>query len=504
MTSPSPRDQRIAPARIEPETFRALGYELVERLTDFMEALPDRSVKPKQSAQDIQAWLAEAAFPETASPAQEVLGQACDLLCGHAVSTSHPRFWAYVMGAASPMGMLADFLAAGISAPATSYGTSGLTVAMEAQTVQWIARLIGYPSGCGGLFVSGGSVANLVALRMALHAVLGADVRTAGLAGPQASQLCLYATEDAHSSIDAEAEIVGLGTQRIRRIGLDAEGRMDVTDLRRQIQADKAAGKRPLMVVATAGTTSLGAVDPLRDIARICRDEQVWFHVDGAYGGFAALSPDAPDDIHGLREADSVTIDPHKWLYMPADVGCVLTRDPKLLLDTFRQGAPYYAESDEQALLGGPERLQFRDLGLQTTRAFRALKVRLGLQLVGRSGYQQMITDDIRLARKLHELADAHPELEAFTHHLSITTFRYRPANITSGTAEGEARLDRLNHAILDELHHRGIAYPSHTTVQGKFALRVCIVNFNTALADLEDLVRHVTEIGREAERDIA
>ncbi|WP_220702124.1 pyridoxal phosphate-dependent decarboxylase family protein [Trinickia fusca] len=504
MASPSSLDQRIAPARIEPETFRALGHELVERLADFMAALPDRSVKPRQSAQDIQSWLAEAAFPETASPAQQVLGQACDLLCSHAVSTSHPRFWAYVMGAASPMGMFADFLAAAVSAPATSYATSGLTVAMEAQTIQWMARLIGYPSGGGGLFVSGGSVANLVALRLALHAVLGADVRAVGLADPEASQLCLYATEDAHSSIDAAAEVSGLGTQRIRRIRLDAAGRMDVTDLQQKIRADKTTGKTPLMVVATAGTTSLGAVDPLRDIARICRDEQVWFHVDGAYGGFAALSPDAPDDIHGLQEADSVTIDPHKWLYMPADIGCVLTRDPKLLLDTFRQGAPYYAENDEQALLGGPERLQFRDLGLQTTRAFRALKVRLGLQLVGRSGYRQMITDDIRLARKLHEIAGSHPELEAFTHHLSITTFRYRPANSVSGTAEGEARLDRLNHAILDELHRCGIAYPSHTTVRGKFALRVCIVNFNTSLADLEDLVRHVTDIGRAVSRDLA
>ncbi|MDY7806872.1 aminotransferase class V-fold PLP-dependent enzyme [Burkholderia stagnalis] len=495
---PSPGPRRAA-ARIEPDAFRELGHTLVDRLADFMAGLPDRSVKPKQTAHDIRQWLSGAAFPEQASPAAQVLSQACDMLSEHAVSTSHPRFWAYIMGAASPMGALADFLASAISAPMTSFGTSGLTVAMEAQTIEWMARLIGYPADCGGLFVSGGSIGNLVALRLALQSALGPKARADGLSGEHSASICLYATADAHSSIDAAAQMCGLGTSHIRRIDVDEHGRMKPDHLQQSIGADLGAGKRPVMVVATAGTTSLGAVDPLIDIARICRDENVWFHVDGAYGGLAAVSPEAPDDIHGLREADSVTIDPHKWMYMPADVGCVLTRDPGLLYDTFREGAPYYAENDEQRLLGGPERLQFRDLGPQTTRAFRALKVRLGLQLVGRSGYRQMITDDILLARALYERVDGHAELDALTLHLSIATFRFRPAGMASGTKDAEARLEKLNRHILHELHADGIAYPSHTTIAGKFALRVCIVNFNTTLADIEELVRHVVRIGRAA-----
>lgn len=494
--------ERIAPAHIDSDQFRVLGHALVDRISVFLSALPGEPIKSEHAAARITALLEEAIFPEQGSAAEQVLSEASDLLCQHAMSTSHPRFWAYIMGASSPMAILADFLAAAISAPMTSYATSALTVAMEAQTIQWMAQLVGYPAGCGGLFLSGGSIANLVALRLALFVKAGFDVRTEGLSSAAAGALCFYASSDAHSSIVAAAQICGLGTRALHEIALDAHGRMDTASLRRQINIDKAAGYKPFMVIAIAGTTTLGVVDPLPEIADICRSEDLWFHVDGAYGGFAALSPQAPSDILGLREADSLTIDPHKWLYMPADVGCFLTRDPKLLFATFQQGAPYYADNDEQALLGGPQVMQFRDLGPQTTRGFRALKVRLGLQFVGREGYQRMITDDILLARRLYEIAQGQPGLEALSHHLSITTFRYVPSDLTATKVDQESYLNALNQEILQCLHSRGVAYPSHTSLGNQFALRLCIVNYNTTLADIEALARLVLEIGTEIDRE--
>ncbi|MCG8422364.1 MAG: aminotransferase class V-fold PLP-dependent enzyme [Proteobacteria bacterium] len=486
---------RTAEAAIDPENFRALGHRLVDQLSDFFTALPGQPLRSSITAEQIRDLIGNDAIPQRGMDAERVLASASDLLCRHAMSTSHPRFWAYIMGAASPIAALADFLASAVSPPMTSYPTSALTVAMEAQTVRWVAELIGYSTDCSGLFLSGGSVANLVALRAALAATVGSEVRTRGLSGPA---LCFYASADAHSSIAAAADICGLGTDAVHPISVDRRGRMDPDDLHRQIRVDRGNGKRPFLVVATAGTTTLGAVDPLPEIARLCRQEDLWFHVDGAYGGFAAVSPEAPGELRELREADSITVDPHKWLYMPADVGCLLVRDRRVLFDTFHQGAPYYANSDEQALLGGPEVLQFRDLGPQVSRGFRALKVRLGLQLAGYEGYRRMITDDISLARRVHELAEQEPELQAMTHSLSIATFRYVPADMSDPAAARAEYLNQLNKGILHELHARGIAYPSHTSIRGTYVIRVCIVNYNTTLADVEQLPRLVVEIGRE------
>jgi aromatic-L-amino-acid decarboxylase len=239
-------------------------------------------------------------------------------------------------------------------------------------------------------------------------------------------------------------------------------------------------------------------VDPLPRLGALCRQHHLWFHVDGAYGGFAVLSHKAPSDLRGLREADSLVVDPHKWLYMPADIGCLLTRDRRILYDTFHQGAPYYAESDEQSLLGGPETLQFRDLGPQTTRSLRALKVRLFLQCVGRDGYARMLDEDMQLARRLHELVSDTPSLEALTQELSITTFRYVPRDLAPEAVSHQDYLNALNREILHRIQDSGLAYPSHTSLQGLFALRVCVVNYNTTLADIEALPRVVCEVGAE------
>jgi aromatic-L-amino-acid decarboxylase len=301
----------------------------------------------------------------------------------------------------------------------------------------------------------------------------------------------LYASAETHTWIQKAADLFGLGTEAIRWIPTDQELRMDVSALRDAIADDLGAGRRPLMVVGTAGSVSTGAVDPLHAIADVCRARGIWFHVDGAYGGFAAAVPGAASELDGLARADSVAVDPHKWLYAPLEAGCVLVRDSAALRAAFAYHPPYYHF--------GVEATNYVDYGLQNSRGFRALKVWLALRQVGRQGYLRMIGDDLALARRLREQVAAHPELEPLTHALSITTFRYVPEDLRPrvGDAATEEYLNRLNQALLDRLQKDGEAFVSNAVIRGRYALRACIVNFNTTVADVDALPGIVARSGR-------
>jgi glutamate/tyrosine decarboxylase-like PLP-dependent enzyme len=284
----------------------------------------------------------------------------------------------------------------------------------------------------------------------------------------------------------------GLGTDGIRWIPTDDQLRMDTAALRKQIQADRAAGDRPFLVVGAAGSVSTGAIDPLPAIAAICREYDLWFHVDGAYGGFAAMLPDASPDLRGLSEADSVAVDPHKWLYAPIEAACALVRDPGKLREAFAYHPPYYHF--------GVEAINYFDFGPQNTRGFRALKVWLAIQQVGREGYVQMLSDDVRLAQELYRRVSDHPALEAFTQSLSITTFRYVPSDLRPGSEEVENYLNQLNRELLTRLQNGGEAYVSNAVIGGQFVLRACIVNFRTSLADVGALPEIVTRLGQKVD----
>jgi glutamate/tyrosine decarboxylase-like PLP-dependent enzyme len=283
----------------------------------------------------------------------------------------------------------------------------------------------------------------------------------------------------------------GFGTNAIRWIPADAHQRMDVGALRRQIEADRQAGLRPFFVVGTAGSVSTGAVDPLDEIAAVCREQRLWFHIDGAYGAVAAQVPGAPVSLRGLAEADSVAVDPHKWLYAPLEAGCVLVRDPEALRRAFSYHPAYY-HFDEQVV-------NFFEMGPQNSRGFRALKVWLALRQVGRDGYRRMIADDILLAEHLYERVSGHPEFEAGTQSLSITTFRYVPVDLRAsvGVEAADTYLDQLNRELLVAIERSGQAFVSSAVVNGRFLLRACIVNFHTSLNDIDALVRLVSRLGR-------
>jgi glutamate/tyrosine decarboxylase-like PLP-dependent enzyme len=485
---------RESPLELAPEEFRRLGHALVDEIAGFLASLPKRPVTRAASPEELRALLPQGGLPEQGEPPDRLLAEAAQLLFDRSLLNGHPRFWGYITSSAAPIGALADLLAASVNPNVGGWALSPVATEIEAQTVAWIADLLGYPTSCGGLLVSGGNMANVVCLLAARKARLPGDVRAGGIAAAGGRPVRIYASTETHTWLQTAADLVGLGTDSIAWIPTDGDLRLDLDALRDRLREDEEAGALPLAVVGAAGTVSTGAVDPLAELAELARERGIWLHVDAAYGGFAVALPDASPDLRALREADSVAVDPHKWLYAPLEAGCALVRDRALLRDTFSFRPPYYrfGTEDEEGLLN------YFEYGPQNSRGFRALKVWLGLRQAGRSGYARMIADDVGLAGGLFDLARADPELEAWTTSLSITTFRFRPADLAGRGAAADAYLDKLNTALLDRLQAGGEAFVSNAVVDGRFLLRACIVNFRTTRADLEALVAVVKRLGRE------
>jgi aromatic-L-amino-acid decarboxylase len=484
--------KRHAPLEMDPEEFRRLGRRVVDRIADFLASLPERRVTPGETPQQLRKILGEGSLPQRGAPAEGLLDEAAQLLIEHSLFNGHARFWGYITSSAAPIGALADLLASAVNPNVGAFGLSPIATEIELQTVRWIAEMIGFPSGGAGVLVSGGNMANFVGFLAARRAKAPWDIRVAGAAGGPA--LCAYASVETHTWLKKAADLFGLGTESLRWIPVDSEYRMDVEALRAAIREDRAAGRFPFLVVGTAGSVSTGAIDPLPRIAEVASEENLWFHVDGAYGGLAAVLPDAPAALCGLSQADSVAVDPHKWLYAPLEAGCTLVRDPAALEDTFAYRPPYYHFDEND------ETVNLYERGPQNSRGFRALKVWLGLRQAGREGYARMIADDIALAQRLFEKVSATSELEPFTRELSIATFRFVPERLAGAGAESGEYLDRLNTELLTRLQNGGEAYVSNAVLGGRFVLRACIVNFRTRAADIDSLPDLVVRIGREVD----
>jgi aromatic-L-amino-acid decarboxylase len=481
------------PLAISSNEFRAAGHQLVDRIADFLNSLSERPVTPAESPSKIREVLhAERSLPERGTGVPELLDHAADLLFEHSLFNAHPHFWGYVTSSAAPVGVLGDFLASAVNANCGAWLLAPMASEIEAQTIRWIAEMLNYPTDCGGLFVSGGNMANIVCFLAARAAKGGVDLRAKGVAG---SRLCAYCSAETHTWIQKAADIAGLGTDSVRWIPADKDLRMDGEALRARILEDISAGGKPFLVVGNAGTVGTGAVDRLGELAAVCREFDLWFHVDGAYGAPAVIDPESAPLFAGLGEADSMAVDPHKWLYAPLEAGCVLVRDIAKLRDAFSYHPAYYHF--------GVEAINYFDLGPQNSRGFRALKVWLTLQQVGREGYVQMISDDIRLSRAMYERVMQHPELEALTQGLSITTFRYVPSDLNRADGNVGAYLNELNQALLTRLQQGGEAYISNAVIDGKYALRACIVNFRTRSQDVEALPELVVRLGKLADAEL-
>ena len=481
------------------QEFREVGHQLVDTLAEFLDSIPDRQITHAATPTGLRQVMGDGPLPEDGTGAATLVSEATHLLMEHSLLNGHPRFMGYITSSAAPIGALADLLAATINPNVGAWTLAPLAPEIERQTIRWIAELIGYPTDCGGLLVSGGNMANFLGVLAARRAKAGWDIRAEGLQATDAEKILIYTSRETHTWVEKAGDLFGFGTHAVRWIPTDADLRMKPTELTRQIEADITAGYRPFMVVGTAGTVSTGAVDPLPAIAAICREHDLWFHVDGAYGAFAAMLPDAPEDLKGISLADSIALDPHKWLYSPLEAGCTLVRNAGMLEDTFSFHPAYYKFDGTNE----DPPLNFHSYGMQNSRSFRALKVWLGLRQAGRSGYQRMISDDIRLARALHERVSEHPEFEPFTQDLSISTFRYVPTHLEIDGTEREEYLNRLNTDILTRLQAEGDVFVSNAVIGGRYVLRACIVNFRTTMADIDMIPGIVATIGRQLDAQL-
>jgi glutamate/tyrosine decarboxylase-like PLP-dependent enzyme len=491
---------RIAPLEMTPSEFRKAGRQLVERIAEFLCTLPNRPVTLYEPTQALWEISGMGSLPEQGTEARGLLEEAATLLFAHATTSGHPRFLGFIPSSAAPIGALGDLLAAAVNPYPGGWLGAPMGTAIEGQTIRWIAEMIGYPTGCGGLLVSDGTRGNCVGFLAARKAKATWEVRTAGLMGEGAHHLRVYASSETHTWVQKAADMFGLGTDAIRWIPVDEQLRMDPAALRNLVQEDIEASDLPFLVIGTAGTVSTGAVDPLPALAAICQEYDLWFHVDGTYDAFAALllhahqGVEVPTDLGEISLADSVAVNPHTWLYAPLEAGCILVRDQQALRETFSAHPPSSHKTLEAMAA------IYDEDGPQTSRGFPALKVWLALRQVGRAGYVEMIADDIRLAQELYRLVDAHPELQAFTQGLSITTFRYIPPGLIPGSEQVEAYLTSLNAELLHRLQRSGEAFLSHAEVRGTYLLRACVVNFRTSLEDIEALPAIVTRIGRKVD----
>jgi len=485
---------RAAPLDMTGDQFRSLGHDLVDRIADFLASIRAHPVTRAESPEEVRAAVfANRALPEEGQEPGALLRDTAELLFEHSLFNGHPRFYGYITSSAAPIAMLADLLAAAVNANVGAWKLSPMATEIEAQVIRWLAQFIGYPAGCGGLLVSGGNMANLTCFLAARAAQAGWDVRRQGVAG--GPRLCVYASTETHTWIQKAADLAGLGTEAIHWI--DEPRGMDLNELRARYRRDRDDGYHPFLVVGSAGTVSTGAIDPLPELAAFCQEHKLWFHVDGAYGAFASSLAEAPQELKALQSVDSVAVDPHKWLYAPLEAGCALVRDPSALMKAFSYHPAYYS-FDGQGM-------NYYDIGPQNSRGFRALKVWLALQQAGAAGYREMIQDDITLARYLYDLAVDHPELEAITYNLSITTLRYVPQEFRAklGSEQTEKYLNELNQHLLEAIEKSGEAFVSNAVIAGKYALRFCIVNFRTSAADIEAMPELLAHLGRRVHNEL-
>jgi glutamate/tyrosine decarboxylase-like PLP-dependent enzyme len=485
-------EDRKSPIELTKEEFKSIGYQLIETIAHFLDTIDEKKVTTGETPKQIQALLGNAPLPEDAKPASALFSNASDLLLNHSLLNGHPKFFGYITSSPAPIGALSDLLAAAVNANVGANVLSPMATAIEKQTVKWLAEFIGVAPTYGGILVSGGNMANLTAFLAARTAKGPKNLKEDGLANLQ-GEMVLYCSKATHTWIEKAAVLFGHGTKAIRWIPTDAENKMNTEILSKTIREDLKDGKKPFLVIGNAGDVSTGVVDDLAAIAAICKAHDLWFHIDGAYGIPAAVIPAYNHLFDGIKEADSIALDPHKWLYAPLEAGCTLVKNPQHLIDTYSSHPVYYNFSNQE----DEPTTNFYEYGFQNSRGFRALKVWMALQQVGKNGYIEMIAEDIALAQLLFEEAKKHPELEAVTHNLSITTFRYVPVGLKQEGKKDETYLNTLNEKLLNELQKGGEVFLSNAVVADKYCLRCCIVNFRTSRKDILEVVDIILREGR-------
>ena len=489
---PSPPDSH---GTLDPDdwnAFRVLAHRMVDDTLDHLAGLPDDPAWRPMPAKVRAAF--KTSVPLDGEGEEAAYEAYLRLVRPYPNGNLHPRFYGWVQGNGTALGAMADFLGAALNPHMAGFDQAPALV--EREVIRWLAGVMGFPTGTGGLLVTGGTMANVLGLAVARHARAGFDVRAEGLAaGPQ---LAVYGSEQTHGWARTAVELLGLGDHAFRRVRADLQDRVDVGAMRTAIRSDREAGIRPVCIMGTAGTVNTGASDDLAVLADLAAEEDLWFHVDGAFGAWAHASDRLRPLVAGLARADSLAFDLHKWGSMPFECACVLVRNDAALEAAFAAPAAYLAPSERGVIAGG---LPFADRGVDLTRGFKALKVWMSLRAYGLRRFVAAVERNVDQAHRLAALVDTHPDLERMAEApMNVVCFRVRP----SGTALSESSLDTLNAETLLRLQERGLAVPSSTTLGGRFAIRACFVGHRTTEADVERLVADAVRVGLEVAGEVA
>jgi aromatic-L-amino-acid decarboxylase len=482
----------------EPKRAREIGERALDIWEELLERLRDLPVSRYEGV-DATRQAVALDIPGDPMPLDDLVDHLREVVLERSMYPGHPRFYAYITGAGTVPGAAADLLAAGLNANLGGWRLSPAATEIEHHLTRWFARQFGLPEGAGGLIVSGGAMAGFIGLKLARDRKAGWDVRAEGIRG--GPPLVIYGSEEVHHVNARAADMMGLGRDAVRHLPVDEDYRFRVDALREAIEEDLAAGRKPIAVVGSAGTVATGAIDPLDEIAEVCAEHDLWFHVDGAYGGPGVLAEELRPLYRGIERADSIAFDPHKWLYTPHSGGCILVRDFEDLPRSFSiQEYAAYTYEDKEATGSGVDGI---DLGPQFSRGFWALKVWVSLLAHGRDAYARRIAHDVALARYLAEQAEARPEFEVMAPTtLSIACFRYVPPDLPEGPGR-EEYLNQLNERLMTELQMSGRVFPSNAVLRGTFALRACIVNFRTEAEDMDALLDVAAELGAKLDAEL-
>jgi aromatic-L-amino-acid decarboxylase len=470
------------------DEFRRLGHRLIDELAAYLDSIDDRPVFPDVDPQTLDTMFDEP-VPRSGTAPEAVLEEINAKLYPYCTHTGNGGYMGLITSSPLPIGVLGDLIASALNQNLGAYSIGPSAVAMERRTIRWLCELAGYGPGSGGNLTSGGMVANLIALKLARDYVSGDRAQHEGMRDPWS----VYTSEERHVSIDKAADIVGFGRDALRALPTDDEFRVRIDALEAAIAEDKRAGIRPACIVAMAGATNTGAVDDLRALRAIADREDLWLHADAAYGGGMLMSHAWPGVLGGVELADSMTIDPHKWFYAPVDAGAVLVRDETCLTRSFGQRPSYLTDEFDD----GGSRYQYYVHGLEQSRRFRALKVWMSLKRYGVDEVGRWVDDNVRQARRLHSLADAHPRfVSAVEPPMSAVCIRYVPERALS-----EQAVSGLHHTVVDRVERSGQFWIGTTRLKGKTWFRACPVNFRTTLDHIERLMEMLSDECAEVER---
>ncbi|ESZ66262.1 aspartate aminotransferase family protein [Mesorhizobium sp. C120A] len=463
---------------------QSLSHRIVDDAVAYLRDVRQRPVWQEMPG-DVRDFFT-ASLPQSPTPLADIYGDVVDKVMPYPMGNIHPRFWSWYMGSSNFTGAIGDFLAA-IQGSNLGGGNHAAAL-MDGQVVDWCKQMMGMPASASGTLVSGGSMANIIGLTVARNTKAGIDVREHGV-GAIEKPLRFYGSDQVHSCHRKGMEALGLGNKALRRIASDTGLRIDIEGLRTAISEDRAAGFKPACIIGNAGTVNTGAIDDLQALAKLAHEEDLWFHVDGCIGALIAIAPENARRVAGIEWADSIALDPHKWLHAPFEAGCALVRDASAHRKTFAV-TPEYLESTPRGLASGQ---WLHDYGLQTSRGFKALKVWMALREHGVEKFGRLIDQNIAQGHYLSGLIAADPALELTAPtSINIVCFRYRADGLDSERAKA------LNTEIMLTLQEEGIAAISDTTVQGQHCLRVAINNHRTRREDLDLLVAETVRLGNE------